>query len=91
MPPGDSQVVVIKNRIPVQQALSIQVLPRVSNPEMFTRTPGVAQLKVATPLVKFVDLNRAVSMETPTSSNTIQLLSDVSKRLSLPLTNSSTS
>lgn len=88
---GDSQVVVIKNRIPVQQALSIQVLPRVSNPEMFTRTPGVAQLKVATPLVKFVDLNRAVSMETPTSSNTIQLLSDVSKRLSLPLTNSSTS
>lgn len=88
---GESQVVVIKNRIPVQQALSIQVLPRLTNPEMSTHAPGVAQLKVTTPLVKLVDLNRAVSMETPASSGTIKLLSDVSKRLSLPLTNNSTS
>ncbi|XP_068711100.1 transcription factor E2F8-like isoform X4 [Montipora foliosa] len=88
---AESQLVVIKNQagntvsgIPVQQALSIQVPHYVTNPQMFTQDPGSAQLKITTPLVKLVDLNRSVSMETPTT-NTIQLLSDVSKRLSLPL------
>lgn len=91
VPPAESQLVVIKNQagnavsgIPVQQALSIQVPHYVTNPQMFSQDPGSAQLKITTPLVKLVDLNRAVSMETPTT-NTIQLLSDVSKRLSLPL------
>lgn len=79
---GDSQQV-----SPVQQALSIQVptMPHVSNTEMYSVTsiPGnMTSLQFATPLVKVTDINNVVSMETP--SSTVQLLKDVSKRLSLP-------
>lgn len=72
---------------PMQQALSIQVptMPHVSNNELHSVTPipgNMTQLQFTTPLVKITDVNNVVSMETPTS--TVQLLTDVSKRLSLP-------
>ncbi|XP_078360169.1 uncharacterized protein LOC144644531 [Oculina patagonica] len=79
---GDSQQVGA-----VQQALSIQVptMPHVSNTEIYSVTPipgTMTSLQFTTPLVKVTDINNVVPMETPTS--TVQLLRDVSKRLSLP-------
>ena len=72
---------------PMQQALSVQVptVLDVGHTEMYPVTPipgNVTSLQFATPLVKVTDVNSVVSMETPTS--TVQLLTDVSKRLSLP-------
>ena len=79
---GESQQVT-----PVQQALSVQVptVFNVGHTEMFPVTPisgNMTSLPFTTPLVKVTDVNNVVSMETPTS--TAQLLTDVSKRLSLP-------
>ena len=79
---GDAQQV-----SPVPQALSVQVpiMPHVSNTDMFSVTPipgNMTSLQFSTPLVKVADINNVVSMETP--SSTVQLLKDVSKRLSLP-------
>ncbi|PFX15427.1 transcription factor E2F7-like isoform X2 [Stylophora pistillata] len=71
---------------PVQQTLSIQ-LPHIGNTEFHSVTPiaGImTQVQFATPLVKLTDIKSVVSMETPTT--TVQLLTDVSKRLSLPFT-----
>lgn len=71
----------------VQQVLSVQVptMPDVGHTEMYSVTPipgNMTSLQFTTPLVKVTDVNNVVSMETPTS--TVQLLTDVSKRLSLP-------
>ena len=79
---GESQQV-----SPVQQALSVQVptMLDVGHTEMYTVTPipsNMTSLQFTTPMVKVTDVNNVVSMETPTS--TVQLLTDVSKRLSLP-------
>lgn len=78
---GESQV------SPVQQALSVQVptMLNVGHTEMYPVTPisgNMTSLPFTTPLVKVTDVSNVVSMETPTS--TAQLLTDVSKRLSLP-------
>ena len=83
---GNQQVNSV-NGDPVQQTLSIQVptTHHVKNTEMFSLTPvpgNMAHLQFNTPLVKLADTNNVVSMETPTT--TVQLLADVSKRLSLP-------
>ena len=72
---------------PVQQTLSIQLpaIPQVGKAELHSVTPitgNITPLQFATPLVKLTDLKKVVSMETPTT--TVQLLTDVSKRLSLP-------
>ena len=72
---------------PVQQTLSIQLpaIPQVGKAELHSVTPitgSITPLQFATPLVKLTDLKKVVSMETPTT--TVQLLTDVSKRLSLP-------
>lgn len=81
---GESQQV---NGLPVQHALSIQVpsMPYVSNTEMYSITPipgNMTPSQFMTPLVKVTGISNVVSMETP--SSTVQLLTDVSKRLSLP-------
>lgn len=93
MTTGESQFFGERNvntvsRIPLQQSLSIQVpaIPQVGNTEILSLTPvpsSITQLKFTTPIVKVPDMNNVVSMETPT--NTVQLLADVSKRLSLPI------
>ena len=72
---------------PVQQALSVQVptILNVGHTEMYPVTPisgNMTSLPFTTPLVKVTDVNNVLSMETP--SSTAQLLTDVSKRLSLP-------
>ena len=91
---GESQLLVTGNQqsntgngVPMQQALTIQLptMPQVGGTEMFSVTPipgNTTQLQFTTPLAKVADMNNVVSMETPTS--TVQLLADVSKRLSLP-------
>lgn len=80
---GESQQVT-----PMQQALTVQVpaMLDVAHTEMYPVTPipgSMTSLQFTTPLAKVTDVNNVVSMETPTS--TVQLLTDVSKRLSLPL------
>lgn len=87
-PLAGNQPVNSGNAIPSNQALTIQ-LPtthHLSSVEMFSSSPvsgSLAHLQFNTPVMKLTDINKVVPIETPTT--TVQLLADVSKRLSLPL------
>ena len=88
---GGHQGIAGNCRIPVQQqTLSAQVpnaVLHVSNADILSLEPiarNTTSIQFSTPLSKVsADSNGAVCTETPTS--TVQLLADVSKRLSLPL------
>ena len=87
-PLAGNQPVNSGNAIPSNQALTIQLptMHHLSSAEMFSSSPvsgSLAHLQFNTPVMKLTDINKVVPIETPTT--TVQLLADVSKRLSLPL------